>query len=73
MPLLPAANCLTPATLLAVSARLLFPAPPAARALFAAALLISAYALLRYWRSLGGRSSMVRFSLLALRAVTLLL
>src|SRR5947209_9171639 len=43
------------------------------RALLAAALLISAYALLRYWRSLVGRSNRVRFSLVTLRAVTLLL
>src|SRR5437764_9419150 len=43
------------------------------RALLAAALLISAYALLRYWRSLNGRSGRVRFSLVGLRAVTLLL
>src|SRR5437764_1772734 len=43
------------------------------RALLAAALLISAYALLRYWRSLNRRSGRVRFSLVGLRAVTLLL
>ncbi|PYS49062.1 MAG: hypothetical protein DMF68_11135 [Acidobacteria bacterium] len=60
--LLPTAYCL-----------LSFVASPPARALLVAALLISAYALLRYWRSLNGRSNVVRFSLVTLRAVTLLL
>jgi hypothetical protein len=46
---------------------------PTGRALLVAALLISAYALVRYWRSLDGRSSKVRFSLVGLRAVTLVL
>ena len=46
---------------------------PTGRALLAGALLISAYALAHYWRSLNGRSSKVRFTLVGLRAVSLLL
>jgi hypothetical protein len=46
---------------------------PAGRALLVAALLISAYALVRYWRSLGVRSNRIRFSLVGLRAITLVL
>jgi len=48
-------------------------ASPVGRALFAGALLISAYALVRYWRSLGARPHKVRFTLVGLRAVTLVL
>jgi hypothetical protein len=46
---------------------------PTGRALLASALLISSYALVRYWRSLNGRSSKVRYTLVGLRAVSLLL
>lgn len=46
---------------------------PFGRALLVAALLISAYALVRYWRSLDGRSNKVRLSLVGLRAITLVL
>jgi hypothetical protein len=45
----------------------------AGRALLVAALLISAYALLSYWRSLGGRSSEVRLALVSLRGLALVL
>jgi hypothetical protein len=43
------------------------------RALLVAALLISAYALVRYWRNLDGRANKVRASLVGLRAITLVL
>ncbi|HKC64346.1 MAG TPA: hypothetical protein VKB86_11945, partial [Pyrinomonadaceae bacterium] len=61
------AYCLLP-TAFYFSSRLRIYASPPARALLVAALLISAYALLRYWRSLSGRSNRVRFSLVTLRA-----
>lgn len=48
-------------------------ASPVGRALLVIALLISAYALVRYWRSLEGRTRKVRSTLLSLRAWTLLL
>jgi hypothetical protein len=41
--------------------------------LLVAALLVSAYALMRYWRSLDGRSRKIRYALVSLRAVTLVL
>ncbi|MDT4896789.1 MAG: hypothetical protein QOH25_1866 [Acidobacteriota bacterium] len=50
-----------------------FSASPTGRALLVAALLISMYALVRYWRSLDGRSIKVRSALLSLRAITLVL
>jgi len=59
--------------LVAASPRLRVSLSPTGRALLVAALLISAYALVRYWRSLEGRSSKVRFSLVGLRAITLVL
>ncbi len=65
-----AAYCLLPA------AYFLFfriSASPVGRALFAGALLISAYALVLYWRSLSARPRQVRFTLVGLRAATLLL
>jgi hypothetical protein len=43
------------------------------RALLVGALLVSGYALVRYWRSLAGRSRQVKFSLVGLRAMALLL
>lgn len=43
------------------------------RALLVAALFISAYALVRYWRSLDARSGKVRYGLISLRALTLVL
>lgn len=46
---------------------------PFGRALLVAALLVSAYALVSYWRSLNGRSSKVRYTLVALRAAALVL
>jgi hypothetical protein len=46
---------------------------PAGRALLAAALLVSAYALVRYWRSLKGRSDKIRYALISLRALALVL
>jgi hypothetical protein len=45
----------------------------AGRALLVAALLVSAYALTHYWRSLRGRSLKVRYTLILLRAVTFIL
>lgn len=57
----------------ASSTRLRVYASPSGRALLVAALLVSVYVLVRYWRSLMERSSKVRFSLVALRAVTLVL
>jgi hypothetical protein len=59
--------------LVAASPRLCVSASPTGRALLVAALLISAYALVRYWRSLEGRSNRVRFSLVGMRAITLAL
>jgi hypothetical protein len=59
--------------LIAASTRLRVSMSPVGRALLVAALLISAYALVRYWRSLGGRSGKVRYTLISLRAVALLL
>lgn len=67
-----AAYCLLP-TALYLPSRFGVSLSPTGRALLATALLISAYALLRYWRRLEGRSSVVRFSLVTLRAVVLLL
>jgi hypothetical protein len=46
---------------------------PMGRALMACALVVSAYALVRYWRSLNGRSGKIRYTLVSLRAVVLLL
>ncbi|MDT5063586.1 MAG: hypothetical protein QOH63_4045 [Acidobacteriota bacterium] len=46
---------------------------PIGRALLVAALLISAYALVYYWRSLNERSNRIRFSLVGLRTITLAL
>jgi hypothetical protein len=43
------------------------------RALLVAALLISAYALVRYWSSLNERSSKIRYALVSLRALALVL
>jgi len=43
------------------------------RALLVAALLITAYALLRYWHSLDERPSKIRYALVSLRALTLVL
>lgn len=43
------------------------------RALLVAALLVSAYAVVRYWRSLDGSSGKIRYSLFSLRALTLVL
>jgi hypothetical protein len=57
----------------AVSPRLGVSLSPTGRALLVAALLISVYALVRYWRSLVGGSNKVRFSLVGLRAITLAL
>jgi hypothetical protein len=45
---------------------------PTGRALLAGALLISSYTLVRYWRSLSGRSHKIRYTLVGLRAVSLL-
>ncbi|HEV7374206.1 MAG TPA: hypothetical protein VGN95_05790 [Pyrinomonadaceae bacterium] len=59
--------------LIAASTRLRVSLSPTGRALLMAALLVSAYALVRYWRSLEGRSSKVRFSLVGLRAITFVL
>ena len=59
--------------LLAASPRLRVSASPVGRALLVVALLISAYALVRYWRSLDGRSRQVRYTLFSLRAVALVL
>jgi hypothetical protein len=55
------------------SPRLRVSQSPTGRALLVAALLVSAYALVRYWRSLDGRSNRIRFSLVGLRAITLVL
>jgi hypothetical protein len=55
------------------SPRLRVSLSPTGRALLVAALLISAYALVRYWRSLDGRSNRIRFSLVVLRAIVLAL
>lgn len=60
-------------SLLAASTRLSLYASPTGRALLVAALLISAYAVVRYWRSLDGRSSKIRLSLVGLRVITLVL
>lgn len=46
---------------------------PTGRALLIGALLLSAYVLLRYWRSLDGRSRNIRFSLVSVRAIAFLL
>ncbi|HEX8844892.1 MAG TPA: hypothetical protein VF791_09630 [Pyrinomonadaceae bacterium] len=46
---------------------------PVGRALLVAVILVSIYALVRYWRSLEGRPRNVKLSLLCLRAVTLAL
>lgn len=46
---------------------------PAGRALLAGALLASAYALVRYWRDLKGRSRKIRYALISLRALALVL
>jgi hypothetical protein len=46
---------------------------PLGRALLVAALFVSAYASVRYWRSLDGRSSVIRYPLVTLRALTLVL
>jgi hypothetical protein len=43
------------------------------RALLVAALLVSAYALVRYWQSLDKRAGTIRYALVSLRALTLLL
>ena len=59
--------------LIAASPRLRVSVSPTGRALLVAALLISVYALVRYWRSLNGRSSKVRYALMSLRAVALVL
>lgn len=48
-------------------------ASQAGRALLVAALLISIYALVRYWRNLAGRPVQVRYTLISLRALGLLL
>lgn len=48
-------------------------ASPIGRALLAAALLITAYVLVRYWRSLKGRPEKVRYALISLRASALAL
>lgn len=58
--------------LFAASSRLRIAASPLGRALLVAALLVSAYTLVRYWRSLDGRSAKVRASLIGLRALTLI-
>src|SRR5438270_13241190 len=71
--LLPSAFCLLPSLFLAASPRLRVALSSWGRALLVAALLISAYALARYWRSLDGRSNKVRLSLVGLRAITLVL
>jgi hypothetical protein len=59
--------------LLAVSQGVSVSVSPFGRALLVAALLASTYALVRYWHSLKGRSSNIRYALLSLRAVTLIL
>jgi hypothetical protein len=63
--------------LMAISPRIYFAASlllsPPGRALLVAALLISVYALVRYWRSLNQRSNQVRLSLVGLRALTFVL
>jgi hypothetical protein len=64
---LPTANFFTPRLGVVLSLS------PTGRALLVGALLISAYALVRYWRSLWERSSRVRFLLVGLRATTLVL
>jgi hypothetical protein len=46
---------------------------PLGRALLVGALLSSAYALVRYWRSLREHSNRIQFSLVGLRAITLVL
>jgi hypothetical protein len=68
--LLPTAFCLL---FFAASPRLRVSLSSWGRALLVAALLISAYTLARYWRSLDGRSNRVRLSLVGLRAITLVL
>jgi hypothetical protein len=59
--------------LIAASPRLRVSVSPVGRALLVVALLVSAYALVRYWRSLGGRSKQIRYALLSLRALTFVL
>jgi hypothetical protein len=46
---------------------------PTGRAVLVAALLISAYTLVRYWRTLKGQPANIRSSLIGMRAITLLL
>ncbi|HEX8888026.1 MAG TPA: hypothetical protein VF779_02560 [Pyrinomonadaceae bacterium] len=58
---------------ISASPRLYVSVSPIGRALLAGALLISSYTLVRYWRSLSGRSHKVRYTLVGLRAVSLLL
>ena len=70
--LLPTAFCLLPTAFYFPSRLGLF-LSQTGRALLVAALLISAYALLSYWRSLKESPNRVRFSLVLLRAATLLL
>jgi hypothetical protein len=69
---LPTAYCLLPAAFY-FAPRLPVSLSPTGRALLVVALLISAYALMRYWRGLDGRSNRIRFSLVGLRAITLVL
>lgn len=64
------ASCLL---LLAASPRLGVSASPLGRALLVAALLVSAYALVRYWRSLNRRANKVRLSLITLRGLVFVL
>ena len=59
--------------LVAAWPRLRVSASPLGRALLVAALLVSAYVLVRYWHSLRARPARVRHTLLSLRAVTLVL
>jgi hypothetical protein len=64
---LPTANCLLPAAYFSI------PLSPVGRGLLVGALLLSAYVLQRYWHSLRESSNRVRFSLIGLRAITLVL
>jgi hypothetical protein len=66
------AYCLLP-TAFFLFPRLRVSVSPTGRALLAGALLVSAYVLVRYWRSLDGRSRRVRFTLVGLRALSLLM
>ncbi len=59
--------------LVSASPRLRVSVSPMGRALLVGVLLVSAYALVRYWRSLGGRSGRCRWTLMGLRAIVLLL